>query len=108
MRWPPAALPPRQASRPPRPVRTARQRSPSLPRAVLPARATSQHDRWSRVRDVRQPRAFYAADSLHTEIYDALAVSTTAGSSVGSDIDFYRQLASETGGPILDVGCGNG
>ena len=58
--------------------------------------------------DMPQPRAFYEADSLHTEIYDALAASTTAGSSVGSDIDFYRRLAGETGGPILDVGCGNG
>ena len=55
-----------------------------------------------------QPRAFYEADSLHTEIYDAMAASIVAASAVGSDIDFYRRVAAETGGPILDVGCGTG
>lgn len=60
------------------------------------------------MRDMRQPRAFYEADSLSTEIYDAVAASIIPGSSVEGDIDFYRRLASETGGPILDVGCGTG
>lgn len=55
-----------------------------------------------------EARAFYEADSLHTEIYDALAASIIAGSSVGGDIELYRGLAGETGGPILDVGCGTG
>jgi len=53
-------------------------------------------------------RAFYEADSLHTEIYDALGPSLVMGSSVEGDTDFYRRLARETGGPILEVGCGSG
>ena len=50
----------------------------------------------------------YEAESLSTEIYDALAATIIPGSSVEGDIDFYRHLAHETGGPILDVGCGTG
>jgi SAM-dependent methyltransferase len=53
-------------------------------------------------------RAFYEADSLHTEIHDALGASVIKGSSVQGDTDFYRRLARETGGPILEVGCGTG
>ena len=58
--------------------------------------------------DMRQPSAFYEADSLHTEIYNALAASVIAGSDVEGDVEFYRRLAGETGGPILEVGCGTG
>ena len=52
--------------------------------------------------------AFYEADSLHTEIYDALGPSLVKGSPVEGDTDFYRGLVRETGGPILEVGCGTG
>lgn len=55
-----------------------------------------------------KPRAFYEADSLHTEIYDVLGATLVAGSPVQGDTEFYRRLARETGGPILDVGCGTG
>ena len=58
--------------------------------------------------DVRQPRAFYEADSLSTEIYDVRAESVIAGSPMDGDLAFYRHLADETGGPVLDVGCGTG
>ena len=55
-----------------------------------------------------KPRAFYEADSLHTEVHDALGASLIAGSSVEGDTAFYRRMARETGGPILEVGCGTG
>lgn len=54
------------------------------------------------------PRAFYEADSLTTEIYDALAADTIPASSAEGDVAFYRRLAAETGGPVLEVGCGTG
>jgi SAM-dependent methyltransferase len=55
-----------------------------------------------------QPRAFYEADSLSTEIYDARAATIIRGSPIEGDESFYRGLAAETGGPVLDVGCGTG
>jgi SAM-dependent methyltransferase len=55
-----------------------------------------------------EPRAFYEADGLSTEVCDALGEAIMAGSSVEGDVDFYRRMAAETGGPILDVGCGTG
>jgi SAM-dependent methyltransferase len=55
-----------------------------------------------------EPRAFYEADSLSTEIYDARSATIIPATPVDGDVAFYRQLARETGGPILDVGCGTG
>lgn len=55
-----------------------------------------------------EPRAFYEADSLNTEIYDVRADAIISGSPVEGDVDFYRRLAGETGGPVLDIGCGTG
>lgn len=37
--------------------------------------------------------------------YDAAYASM---SSLGPDIDFYEELAAETGGPVLELGCGTG
>ena len=45
---------------------------------------------------------------MHTEICDALGASLIADSPVQGDTAFYRRLAKETGGPILEVGCGTG
>jgi len=54
----------------------------------------------------RIPR-FYD-DTLGTEIYDAMSAAITAGGPMRGDVDFYRRLTSEQGGPVLDVGCGTG
>lgn len=53
-------------------------------------------------------RAFYEADSLSTEIYDARSAAIIPGGPVDGDIEFYLRFARETGGPVLDVGCGTG
>ena len=55
-----------------------------------------------------EPRAFYEASSLSTEIYDVRSATIIAGSPIDGDVEFYRRLAAETGGPILEVGCGTG
>lgn len=57
---------------------------------------------------IDEPRAFYEADSLSTEIYDVRSAAIIPGGPVDGDVDFYLGLARETGGPVLDVGCGTG
>ena len=52
--------------------------------------------------------AFYSQFGLQPEIYDALAVNTLAHSAAGSDVELFRRLAAQTGGPILEIGCGTG
>jgi SAM-dependent methyltransferase len=42
-------------------------------------------------------------DAVHARYYDG-----TYASLRGSDIDFYLRLAGETGGPVLEIGCGTG
>lgn len=52
--------------------------------------------------------AFYEKDSLAVEVYDVSAAAAAASGPMAGDVDFYRRLAGETGGPILEVGCGTG
>jgi SAM-dependent methyltransferase len=47
---------------------------------------------------------FYASDSLNVAIYDAMSAQVPGG----DDIGFFRSLAEQTGGPILELGCGTG
>ena len=47
---------------------------------------------------------FYTSDSLHVAIYDAMATDVPGG----DDIAFFRSLAEQTGGPVLELGCGTG
>jgi SAM-dependent methyltransferase len=48
--------------------------------------------------------SFYSSAGLHVAIYDAMAAAVPGG----DDIAFYRSLADETRGPILELGCGTG
>jgi SAM-dependent methyltransferase len=47
-------------------------------------------------------------DSLGTEIYDVLSAAISPGTSNEGDLACYRRLASEQGGPILEIGTGTG
>jgi SAM-dependent methyltransferase len=44
-------------------------------------------------------------DRITARYYDA---AYAALPSLGDDVDFYRSLARETGGPVLEIGCGTG
>lgn len=52
------------------------------------------------------PRIY--SDSLGTEIYDALGAAIRDGGPTEGDIEFFLRLANETGGPVLEIGCGTG
>ena len=52
------------------------------------------------------PRIY--SDSLGTEIYDVLGAEIRGGGPTEGDIEFFGRLAAETGGPILEIGCGTG
>ena len=44
-------------------------------------------------------------DSVTARHYDA---AYAALPELGDDVDFYRDLAREAGGPVLEIGCGTG
>ena len=51
-------------------------------------------------------RFYQGPDSLFVRAYDA--VYRDAPPQIAGDIAFYRQLALQTGGPILELACGTG
>jgi ubiquinone/menaquinone biosynthesis C-methylase UbiE len=53
-------------------------------------------------------RRFYQQPSLFVATYDLLNSPAKAGLGVEGDVDFYRSLATERGGPILELACGTG
>ena len=54
------------------------------------------------------PHAFYEIPSLAVEVYDVSAAAAAATGPMAGDVEFYRRLAREGGGPVLEVGCGTG
>jgi SAM-dependent methyltransferase len=48
---------------------------------------------------------FYSTSGLHVAIYDTMHADDVPG---GDDIGFFRSLAEQAGGPILELGCGSG
>jgi SAM-dependent methyltransferase len=46
----------------------------------------------------------YSASELHPAIYDAMSASIPGG----DDVAFYRSLAEQAGGPVVELGCGTG
>jgi SAM-dependent methyltransferase len=53
-------------------------------------------------------RRFYDEHSLNVATYDTLNSAERVGLGADGDVDFYRSLAAEQGGPILELGCGTG
>jgi SAM-dependent methyltransferase len=47
---------------------------------------------------------FYDRAGLHVAVYDAMFPDVPGG----DDVEFFRSVAAETGGPILELGCGTG
>ena len=47
---------------------------------------------------------FYSSSALHVAIYDSMAAVIPGG----DDIAFFRSLAEQAGGPVLELGCGSG
>lgn len=51
---------------------------------------------------------FYDRPSLVVSAYDALNPVSMAGKPIAGDIDLYRELAQQQGGPVLELAVGTG
>src|SRR6516164_9668674 len=51
-------------------------------------------------------RFYEGANSLFVRAYDAFYAAEPP--QIAGDVAFYEQLARETGGPVLELGCGTG
>lgn len=51
---------------------------------------------------------FYWRESLNVETYDLRHPPAMEGTQIGGDVAFFRQLAEETGGAVLELACGTG
>jgi ubiquinone/menaquinone biosynthesis C-methylase UbiE len=51
---------------------------------------------------------FYDRPSLIVRAYDALNPTSMAGKPSAGDVEFYRELAEQQGGPVLELAVGTG
>jgi SAM-dependent methyltransferase len=51
---------------------------------------------------------FYWRESLNVETYDIRHPVAMEGTPIGGDVAFYRGLAEDGGGPVLELACGTG
>lgn len=53
-------------------------------------------------------RKFYGQPGLNVAAYDHLATEAGTVGPVRGDVEFYRALADEHGGPVIELACGTG
>ncbi|HMO53339.1 MAG TPA: class I SAM-dependent methyltransferase, partial [Tepidiformaceae bacterium] len=52
-------------------------------------------------------RPFYSARGIHVEMYTH-RTEVRENPVIAGDIEFYLERTRESGGPVLELGCGNG
>ena len=52
--------------------------------------------------------SFFSSVGINVETYDLRTQQVMEGSAAEGDVEFYRILAEETGGPVLELGSGTG